>query len=59
MSVNVTIPKPAAGILECPGTDDDGQTTAALSRQDKGITVVSGSERNVDLLPQNSISWEE
>ena len=44
--------KPAAGILECAGTDDDGQTTTALLRQNKSITVVPISERNVHLLRQ-------
>src|SRR6266851_4866570 len=42
----------APGILEPPGTDNDGQTTAALSWHHKSITVVTGSERNVNLLPQ-------
>src|SRR6266851_10071286 len=44
--------KLASGILEPPGTDNDGQTTAALSRQHKSITVVTGSERHVNPLPQ-------
>ena len=42
--------KPGAGILECSGTDDDWQTTAALARQNKGIAVVAGPELDLDLL---------
>src|SRR5713226_6550563 len=45
-------PKIAPGILEPPGTDNDGQPATALSRENKSISVVTGSERNVNLLPQ-------